>query len=246
MASINTDTIAVSSTSTTSSQSITGNEFVVADNPVICSKASDDLSRNVSLNLKQKIIMGEYIDLALLVVNSQTVAAESQRLVFMKGELLVQQKQHKQIINIENWTDAILIFTSIYCSAHPATYSDMLEYIHTIRFGAKRSQGWKNYEEQFRLRKSQDPTSSWALIDQELWLLYLYSNPSNPNVSSLGSGYKFIPSIIKGIVQHSFVPTCIIVCAVMGNIPFLTVPGRILIQIGLGDTTEVSTRSVFA
>ena len=49
----------------------------------------------------------------------------------MKGELLEQQKQHQQIINIENWTDAILIFTSIYCSAHPATYPDMLKYIHT-------------------------------------------------------------------------------------------------------------------
>jgi len=59
MASMNTATIAVSSTS---SQSITGNEFVVADNPVMCSKASDDLSRNFSLNLKQKIIIGEYVD----------------------------------------------------------------------------------------------------------------------------------------------------------------------------------------
>ena len=58
---------------------------MVADNPVMCSKASDDLSRNVSLNLKQKIIMGEYIDLALLLVNSQTAAAESKKLVFMKG-----------------------------------------------------------------------------------------------------------------------------------------------------------------
>ena len=103
MASMNTDTIAVSSTSPTSSQSITGNEFVVADNPVICSKASDDLSRNVSLNIKQKIIMGEYTDLALLLVNSQTAAAKSQKLV-------VQQKQHTKIINIENWTDAILIY----------------------------------------------------------------------------------------------------------------------------------------
>ena len=74
-------------------------------------------------------------------------------------------------MNIENWTDAILIFTSIYCSVHPATYPDMLTYIHTIRLGAKRSQGWKNYDEQFRLRKSQDPTSSWALIDPEFWLL---------------------------------------------------------------------------
>ena len=71
---------------------------------------------------------------------------------------------------IENWTDAILIiFTSIYCSAHPATYHDMLKYIHTIRL----SQGWKNYDKQFRLRKWQDPTSYWDLIDQELWLLYL-------------------------------------------------------------------------
>ena len=86
---MNTDTIDVISTSTTSSQSITGNKFVVADNPVICSKASDDLSRNVSLSLKQKIIMGEYIDLSLLLVNSQTAAVESQKLVFMKGELLV-------------------------------------------------------------------------------------------------------------------------------------------------------------
>ena len=95
MASMNTATIVVSSTSSQS-----GNEFVVADNPVMCSKASDDLSRNVSFNLKRKIIMGEYIDLALLLVNSQTAAAENQKLVFMKGEQLVQQKQHKKIINI--------------------------------------------------------------------------------------------------------------------------------------------------
>jgi len=92
---MNTATIVVSSTSSQS-----GNEFVVADNPVMCSKASDDLSRNVSFNLKRKIIMGEYIDLALLLVNSQTAAAKNQKLVFMKGELLVQQKQHQKIINI--------------------------------------------------------------------------------------------------------------------------------------------------
>ena len=42
LASMNTATIVVSSTSSQS-----GNEFVVADNPVMCSKASDDLSRNV-------------------------------------------------------------------------------------------------------------------------------------------------------------------------------------------------------
>lgn len=74
--------------------------------------------------------------------------------------------------------------TSIYCSAHPSSYPDRLKYIHTIRLGAKRSQGWKQYDEQFRLRKSQDPASSWAMIDKELWLIYLYSPPVNSNFSS--------------------------------------------------------------
>jgi hypothetical protein len=58
------------------------------------------LSGSVSFNLKRKIIMGEYIDLALLLVNSQTAAAENQKLVFMKGELLVQQKQHQKFLNM--------------------------------------------------------------------------------------------------------------------------------------------------
>jgi hypothetical protein len=80
----------------------------------------------------------------------------------------------------------------------------MLKYIHTIRLGVKHSQAWKNYDEQFRLRKLQDPTSSWALIDQELWLLYLYSNPSNPNVSSLGSGYKCYPFNYQGNCTTQF------------------------------------------
>ena len=80
----------------------------------------------------------------------------------------------------------------------------MLKYIHTIRLGVKHSQAWKNYDEQLRLRKLQDPTSSWALIDQELWLLYLYSNPSNPNVSSLGSGYKCYPFNYQGNCTTQF------------------------------------------
>jgi hypothetical protein len=116
----------------------------------------------------------------------------------------VQQKQHNKFINIEHWTNAILIFTIIYCSAHPPTYHDMLKYSHTIRLGVKLSNGWKNYDEQFRLRKWQDPISSLVLIDQELWLLYLLSNPSNSNVSSLGSGYKCFPFNYQGNCRTQF------------------------------------------
>ena len=59
-----------------------------------------------------------------------------------------------------------------------------------MRLGAKRSQGWNNYDEQYRLRKAQDPSSSWATIDQELWLLYLYSAPAGSNVQPSSSSHK--------------------------------------------------------
>ena len=167
-----------------------GNVMNSGTNPVPCTKASDDLARNVSSNLKQKIISGEYLDLSLLLVNSQAAAAENQKLVFVNGEILVQQKQQNKILSIESWTDAFIIYSSIYCRAHPDNYIDMLKYMHTIRLAAKRStNGWKFYDEQFRLRKSQDPSSSWALIDQELWLLYLYSTPTVSN-SPVVRGYK--------------------------------------------------------
>jgi hypothetical protein len=29
------------------------------------------------------------------------------------------------------------------------------------------------YDEQFRLKKSKNPSSSWGVIDNELWLIYL-------------------------------------------------------------------------
>lgn len=40
-----------------------------------------------------------------------------------------------------------------------------------VRLGASRTMGlgWKSYDEQFRLRKTQNPSS---IIDKELWLLY--------------------------------------------------------------------------
>ncbi|CAG2240484.1 unnamed protein product [Mytilus edulis] len=53
----------------------------VFQNPIPCIKASDDLARNVTVSLRQKIIAGEYIDLALLLVNSQASAGDKQKVV---------------------------------------------------------------------------------------------------------------------------------------------------------------------
>ena len=54
-------------------------------------------------------------------------------------------------------------------------FQDLLKYMQSVRLGSKRcvGLGWKAYDEQFRLRKVQGPTSSWAAIDTELWLLLM-------------------------------------------------------------------------
>ena len=65
------------------------------------------------------------------------------------------------------WTDAFLIDTSICLTIYVSRFQELLKYMQTIRLGAKRNAGfgWKLYDEQFRLRKAQEPVSSWAIID---------------------------------------------------------------------------------
>ena len=50
-----------------------------------------------------------------------------------------------------------------------------------IRLGVNRcaSLNWKLYDEQYRLRKAQEPSSSWANVDTELWLFYAAVNVGN-------------------------------------------------------------------
>ena len=129
--------------------------------PVGINKASDDLAKNVSQNLKQKIVAGEFIDLALLLTNSSASDLNnSQKISFIQGELVIQPKQtqHK-FTTIETWTDSFIIYMSIYCSVHIEKFPEILKYLHVINLRAKMSSfGWKSYDEQFRLGLSHNPS----------------------------------------------------------------------------------------
>jgi hypothetical protein len=61
------------------SASVDEGNYLLPNNPVLCSKASDDLALNVSPNLRQKIIAGEYVDLANLLINSQATQSEGEQ-----------------------------------------------------------------------------------------------------------------------------------------------------------------------
>ena len=80
---------------------------------------ASDITVNVTQNIKQKIKKREYVDLASLLTNNQHHDSK-QQLIFQQGELILHPDQNlKKIFSIDTWTTAFIIFTSIYCSAHP-------------------------------------------------------------------------------------------------------------------------------
>jgi hypothetical protein len=63
---------------------------------------------------------------------------------------------------------------------HNSMSTTPLKYMHTVRMAAIRdySLGWVNYDEQYRLRKATSPSSSWGVVDMELWMLCVSTPPS--------------------------------------------------------------------
>ncbi|OWF51513.1 uncharacterized protein LOC110449062 [Mizuhopecten yessoensis] len=138
----------------------------------------DDLGANVTSALRLKIINNEFVDLGQL-LSKPTPISEEKHFSIINGELVAKEKRKIVRINdIDQWTDAFIIFMSIYTSEHPEDISGLLKYMHSVRTGAKRVTGlsWKAYDEQFRLRKAQIYTKPWNQIDQELWLIYMYDS----------------------------------------------------------------------
>jgi hypothetical protein len=153
-----------------------------------------ELSCTLNDSLKSKIIEEKYIDLSLLLpsISSQGFeSAESNKLVLnLAGELQVKKSRSQKIANMEAWTDAFIVYMSVYLSVHVNKTQELLKYMNTIRLGEKRIRGlgWKAYDEQFRYRMSVNPNNSWGKIDDELWLLFMFpQNQSFPSVTGQGS-----------------------------------------------------------
>lgn len=139
-----------------------------------------DLGHVVPNRLKIKIANGEYVNLGLLIANLDGGDPNDDIKLFSMKEgnlTLAPKSKAKTITDIQVWTDAFLIFASIYTSAHPEAAVQLFKYMHTIRLGASRVKtlGWRDYDIQFRLKKEANPSLSFAIVDQELWLLYMYS-----------------------------------------------------------------------
>jgi hypothetical protein len=142
---------------------------------------ASDIDAHVSSAIRAKIINGEFVDLVNLIhVPSGVSNDRNQQVTFVDGQLCIKPKVSQQkISDIEKWSDAFLIFMSVFCRAHPERLHELIKYMSVVRLGAKRygGLGWKLYDEQFRLRQVRDPFNSWAIVDQELWMLYMFYAP---------------------------------------------------------------------
>lgn len=151
---------------------------------------NSELGFGIPQGLKEKIVLKQYVDLAsLLNVNNGRESQGGQLTISNEGKLFIAPQQTKQITSIEAWSDAFLIYISVYLTAHFNETQPILKYFSVIRTAAKRhvGLGWVSYDTQFRLRLAANPlTKSFNEIDQELWLLCM--GPST--VLSMGNDKK--------------------------------------------------------
>lgn len=150
----------------------------------------EDMSSHVPHQLCQKIWSHQYINLNLLLkgnVELQDFCSGGLLHITDKGQIETRPKTVKEkVTTIEKWTDAFLIFTSIYLKRYPDKTQDLLQYMNIIREAAARSSSlsWRTYDEQFRLRQSTNP-QPWGKLNSDLWLRVMTVSSASTQLESL-------------------------------------------------------------
>ncbi|KAJ8305860.1 hypothetical protein KUTeg_016405 [Tegillarca granosa] len=172
----------------------------------------ESLGDHVPQQIRLKVWDDQYINLYSLLPDKEENTIldpdnESSPLVILKsGQIGLGHRSStlKKVSNIEEWTDAFMIFASIYLQKYQNGQMalDLLKYCSTIRWAASKVPGpaWRQYDEQFRLRRAKKPSKSWARLDLDLWLLFISaSTPLNNPSQKFNLGTKELAGKPKGI-----------------------------------------------
>lgn len=139
------------------------------------------------LSLKEKIWNFEYIDLSLLLKQNfvHNTQDNQNTLQIIDGKLVVQSKSKKvkSIDSIKMWTEAFITYIQVVIENHPNKAHELLKYLSVIRGASDEcpTVQWVQYDQQFRLRVSRNPTRSWSNIDAELWLRFIAKGSHGQN-----------------------------------------------------------------
>lgn len=136
--------------------------------------SNDELYVHIPKSLRLQICKGEYVNLALLLKGEMELQEFcSGSTLKLSGDGAIESKPKickDKIQSIEKWTDAFILYMSIYITVHAGKAGEMLHYMHLIREAAIRQGGfsWRSYDEQFRIRQAASP-QTWAVINNDLW-----------------------------------------------------------------------------
>lgn len=104
------------------------------------------------------------------------------------GKIEAKPRQSKEkVASIEQWTDAFLIFCSIYVVRYSDKVQELYKYMSVIRDSANKfpSKSWRLYDEQFRMRQA-IRVMNWGQINTDLWLRIMSSSSALSSFSSSG------------------------------------------------------------
>jgi hypothetical protein len=197
---------------------------VFDDKPRKIRCGGDKLGSHVPESLKTKIKQNEYVNFSSLIKGPVELdmfdAGVTLGLANSLNLVTRPRVKTDKISSIEKWSDAFLVFSSIYLSAHQEHTQDILHYMYVIREAASNFGGifWRTYDEQFRLRQATE-FMPWSSINSDLWLRCFSgaarTQSSSDNMPAKQNQSK--PPTIRATVNGSIVDTHISVLYALLN-----------------------------
>ncbi|KAK3101834.1 hypothetical protein FSP39_006695 [Pinctada imbricata] len=141
------------------------------------------LGATVPNKLKQKIWNNEYVDLKSLLPST---GEEPIAITVKAGKIELNHTSNNKLpLSINQWTDAFLIYGSIYLQKFPTEACNVLKYMFTVREISKLhvDQAWRTYDESFR-RIRESTIIPWEKPIAELRLKAAAMGVRQPNKSN--------------------------------------------------------------
>ena len=110
--------------------------------------AASELGLEVQQSTKDKIAQGQYVDMSLLLPGKIDPPRGHKLGLSADGQFMITPAAGRKITTIEEWSDAFLVYSSLYLATHPSETQAVLKYFSTIRLAAKRhlGLGWQGYD----------------------------------------------------------------------------------------------------
>ena len=156
------------------------------------------LSRPVDRNMEDKILRGEYVDLALLLPDNlyQSQAPDIQLPLDdssagpMGSPVTMVRKRKPVIDSFQKWLEAYMVYMLVIVTTYPRRALELIKYQQIISRAVTKFKGlaWLSYDQQFRRHASSNLSLQWDKVDLELWTV-TFSGLAKPHCGICSSPY---------------------------------------------------------